>query len=102
MDRIDIEENAGETLAEETGLWIAVTLDAFFTLRDGGAYQGNARGWIEDRENLFFNSMADRLGYDPDKLRERIREALNRSRKEPRKPGQGEEITPRDRGIYVP
>lgn len=65
----------------ETSLWLAVLIDAFFTLRDGGGYQNMARGWIEDPDNLFFEAVADELGYSPAGLRERIREALKRSGK---------------------
>jgi hypothetical protein len=63
----------------EDALWLAVTIDAFLTLRDGGGYQEMARGWIEDLGNIFFEAVSDRLGYAPDGLRERIREAVKRS-----------------------
>jgi hypothetical protein len=65
----------------EVALWVAVLIDAFFSLRDHGGFQEMARGWIEDPQNIFFEAVADRLGYEPDGLRERIREALKRSGK---------------------
>ena len=65
----------------EVALWVAVLIDAFFTLRDGGGYQDMARGWIEDQENGFFEAVCDEIGYSPAGLRERIGEALKRSGK---------------------
>lgn len=62
-------------------LWLAVTIDAFFTLRDGFGSQEAARGWIEDPGNIFFEAVADQLGYEPAGLRERIREALKGPKK---------------------
>ena len=58
---------------------MAVTIDAFFTLRDGGGYQNMARGWIEDPSNGFFEAISDEIGYSADGLRQRIREALERA-----------------------
>ena len=62
----------------EVALWMTVLIDAVLTLRDGGGYQAMAWGWIEDQENPFFDAVADEMGYAPDALRERIREALGR------------------------
>ncbi|MGD0275388.1 MAG: hypothetical protein ABSB79_04930 [Syntrophales bacterium] len=59
-------------------LWLAVTIDAFFTLRDGLGNEGMARGWIEDPDNIFFDAVCEQMEFSPDALRERIREALVR------------------------
>ncbi|MGD0276815.1 MAG: hypothetical protein ABSB79_12335 [Syntrophales bacterium] len=59
-------------------LWLAVTIDAFFTLRDGLGNEGMARGWIEDPDNIFFDAVCEQMEFSPDALRERIREALAR------------------------
>ena len=67
--------------SSEIALWLAVTLDAFFALRDGGGYQDMAQGWIEDPENFFFEAVCNEIGYSQDGLRDRIREALKRSGK---------------------
>jgi hypothetical protein len=63
----------------EVALWMAVTINAFFTLRDGGGYQNMARGWIEDPDNGFFEAICDEIGYSAEGLRQRIREALERT-----------------------
>lgn len=84
---MDLDEPIDDTPAFRSGevaLWLAVLTDAFITLRDGGGYQDRARRWIEDAGNIFFEAVADGLGYEPDGLRERIRGALKRSGKERR------------------
>ena len=63
----------------EVALWMAVTIDAFLALRDGGGYQDMARGWIQDPDNGFFEAVCDEIGYSADGLRQRIREALARA-----------------------
>jgi hypothetical protein len=60
----------------EVSLWLAVTIDAILTLRDGGGYPERARDWIEDPGNIFFEAVAEKLDYTPEGLRDRIREAL--------------------------
>ncbi|MGA3209204.1 MAG: hypothetical protein ABSE05_15455 [Syntrophales bacterium] len=60
-------------------LWLRVTVEVLFALQNCGK-QDSARAWIEDRDNFLFDFVADELGYRPDALRKRIREALERSR----------------------
>lgn len=62
----------------EIALWLLVTLNAFFALRDGDGCQELARGWIEDTENYFFEAMSNEIGFSSEGLRERIWEALKR------------------------
>jgi hypothetical protein len=57
-------------------LWLAVTIDAFFTLRDGFGNKTIARGWIEDPDNIFFDAVCEQMDFLPDALRERIGVAL--------------------------
>ena len=57
-------------------LWLAVTIDAFFTLRDGFGNKAMARGWIEDPDNIFFDAVCEQMEFSPDAFREHIREAL--------------------------
>jgi hypothetical protein len=80
MDLDDLRNSGPDHLSGEIALWMAVTIDAIFTLRDGGGYPERARGWIEDPENIFFEAAAEQLECTPGGLRERIREALKRSR----------------------
>lgn len=67
----------------ELALWLAVTIDAVFTLRDGLGYQERVRDWIEDQDNAFFEAVAEELGYEPAGLRERIREGLKGPKRGP-------------------
>ncbi len=62
----------------EIRLWAAVTRDAFRALRYRRGHLAMARGWIEDRHNIFFDGLAEALDYEPEALRERIRRALSR------------------------
>lgn len=57
-------------------LWLAVTIDAFFTLKDGLGNEAIARGWIEDPDNIFFDAVCEQMEFSPDAFREHIREAL--------------------------
>jgi hypothetical protein len=57
-------------------LWLAVTIDAFFTLRDHLGNERMAREWIEDPDNIFFDAVCEQIEFSPEALRERIREAL--------------------------
>jgi hypothetical protein len=59
-------------------LWLAVTIDAFFTLRDSSGSEHIAREWIEDPDNIFFDAVCEYMEFSPEALRERIREALAR------------------------
>jgi hypothetical protein len=65
----------------EISLWLTVTLNAFLTLRSTGEHSGHARGWIFDPENEFFQAVAEQLEFAPEVLRQRIKEALKRSRR---------------------
>lgn len=62
-------------------LWFAVLVDCFISIRDGWGNQETARLWIQDPENVFFEAVADHLGYDSEGLRRRIRSALQRAAK---------------------
>jgi hypothetical protein len=57
-------------------LWASVTLDALRTLRNQGAYMGQALSWIKDPENEFFNMVCEGMGYEPSTLRKRILKEL--------------------------
>lgn len=64
----------------EFRLWLRVTIDAFFALHNNCGNQDMARSWIFDPGNVLFDFIAEELGYSPETLRKRIREALKRSR----------------------
>jgi len=53
-------------------LWLRVTLDAILTLRNQGVYAGQARSWIEDPENMFFDMVCEGMGHEPGRLRKWI------------------------------
>lgn len=83
MDRPELENSCNDSPGGlETGelrLWFAVMVDAFTSLREQWGSQETARSWIEDPENLFFEALADHLGYTPEAFRRRIRKALQRA-----------------------
>jgi len=58
------------------GLWLRVTCDAYNNLFLYGTE--SAEDFIFDRNNQFFDMVADQLNYEPDTLRKRIRQALDR------------------------
>ena len=85
MDHPEIEtdchDSPGSLQTGELRLWFAVLVNAFVSIREGWGSQETARLWIQDPENVFFEAVADHLGYDSEGLRRRIRSALQRAAK---------------------
>ncbi len=61
------------------GLWLRVFCLSFFDLKEGRFNSQAAEDFLFDPGNVFFDYVAEELGYQADGLRERIREALKRS-----------------------
>lgn len=72
-----IDESA--TKSPEYRLWLTVTLDAVNDLLDW--HSSLAEIFIFDPDNQFFDFVAYELGYEPEKLRERIRSTLGKEEK---------------------
>ena len=66
-------------LPGEVALWLAVTIDAFFSLRDNDGCQSLARSWIDDPGNDLFEALCEEMGFTPEGLRERIWEAVKKT-----------------------
>ena len=62
-------------------LWLAVTISAFFALKDGRDYAKGARDFLFS-DNDFFAYVCDHMGYEAEGMRERIRKALERNRRD--------------------
>jgi hypothetical protein len=63
------------------GLWLRVLCLSVLEIQDGRFSSKMAEDFLFDPGNIFFDFVAGELGYDPAGLRERIRKALERSRK---------------------
>ena len=62
----------------EYGLWLRVTTDAVIHLLK---YRSNiAREFLFDESNPFFDFVCERMGYDADGVRERIRRMASQDR----------------------
>ncbi|OGP68418.1 MAG: hypothetical protein A2W27_11020 [Deltaproteobacteria bacterium RBG_16_44_11] len=58
------------------GLWLHIFCMSVFELLNGRCSPVGAEAFLFDSENFFFDFVADKLGYEPGKMRNRIREAL--------------------------
>ena len=64
----------------EIAIWVAVTINAVLTRADNRLNgQGDARHWIDDADNGFFEAVADDAGFSAERLRQRIWDELARS-----------------------
>jgi len=61
------------TKSPEYRLWLTVTLDAVTSYLDW--HSSLAEIFIFDPDNQFFDFVANEIGYNPDNLRKRIKEA---------------------------
>lgn len=59
------------------GLWVAVLVSAFFSLKDEDDYAPGARDFLFG-DNEFLDFVAESMGYSPEAMRERIKIALER------------------------
>lgn len=64
------------------GLWLRVVVLSVLELQEGRFSTSAAESFLFDLGNVFFDFVAERMGYEPEALRERIREALKRSGRE--------------------
>ncbi|MBU1054859.1 MAG: hypothetical protein KKC46_13685 [Proteobacteria bacterium] len=81
IERIDIVSYLNEEPSLRTGnlgLWFRVFIDCFFTIRDGGDPEDvkSALAFFAE-DNLYFDILANELGYDANFLRSRVFKALN-------------------------
>ena len=68
----------------EYGLWLRVLCLSVLEIQDGRFSSSAAESFLFDQGNIFFDFVAEQMGFDPDGLRERIREALKGSGKDRR------------------
>jgi hypothetical protein len=60
----------------EFGLWLRILCLSFFEIKKGRFSDRAAKEFLLDPGNIFFDFVAEEMGYEPDGLRERILKAL--------------------------
>ena len=59
------------------GLWLHVLYLSVLEIQNRRFSAGAAKDFIFDPGNIFFDFVADEMGFDPDGLRERIRKSMD-------------------------